>query len=437
MADANVLLVGEICVDFTSAAQESPVKMRLGGVVHAARGLWAVDTSYAVGAFCPEYLAESAERYLQEHGCIEFIRLGNIVGAPNVFVIGDAREVGHQGYEDILRDERETIWIPPGERLRHYERVIIFPGSFHLADVAMHLGPHASAVVDIAYGVDDIQDLDAFHTPVFAIALSTSSALFQEIGADDVSPLLSACKEIGSGYLLLKENRGGSRLFDLRTGSVEYIPAVLGKTVNSVGVGDVYTAVFGSLDVNPNEAAWRGMQVATRYAETTFPDDFKTDVQREVALSLEEVRGLGGVSLPWHDRKKFDIYLAAPDFSYIDKPEIENAIKSLEYHNFSVRRPVLENGQAQQGDTSALRPYYYKDIELLNKCSLVFAVPLSRDPGTLVEAGMAITLNKPLVTFDPRHENANTMVICGSNTYSDDLDECLSCVFSNLSKKRY
>ena len=86
--------------------------MRLGGVVHAARALWATGQDYAVGAFCPGYLVEQAPTYLTEHGCQEFVLLGEVIGAPNVIAIADVREVGHQGYEDILRDAGELFQIP-------------------------------------------------------------------------------------------------------------------------------------------------------------------------------------------------------------------------------------------------------------------------------------------------------------------------------------
>jgi nucleoside 2-deoxyribosyltransferase len=76
------------------------------------------------------------------------------------------------------------------------------------------------------------------------------------------------------------------------------------------------------------------------------------------------------------------------------------------------------------------------DYQLLTECHAVFAVPLGRDPGTLVEIGMAVALGKPVITFDPRNENKNTMVIVGSTVYSADLNECLNGAFNVLAKLR-
>lgn len=438
MQDGVLLLIGEVCIDFTMRTDSTPTKMRLGGVVHAARGLWACGARYAVAAVCPEYLAEEAEAYLRNHGCCDFIRLADVVGAPNVFVIGDVREVGDQGYENLLRDMKKVRLLDVKDQIRQYANVVVFPGAFDLAEVIRDIREGAVVTVDIAYDVNSIDSLRALSGRVSALAISTSSELFTSVAADEVSSLVSICRDIGATRLLLKENRGGSRVFNLSSGQVVEIPAVLGETVNSVGVGDAYTAVFAAIfNAEPEAAAWRGMQVATNYAQTTFPDDLRTNVLRQFDLTIEEVRELGGVILPWHDRKKFQIYLAAPDFSYIDKPEIDAAVCALEYHNFVVRRPILENGEAsKESARQSLQNFYRKDVELLEACSLVLAIPLLRDPGTLVEVGMAIAMGKPVVTFDPRRENNNTMVICGSDYYSDDFDQCLTGIFECLSALR-
>ncbi|MFC5391731.1 nucleoside 2-deoxyribosyltransferase [Bosea vestrisii] len=434
--DADLpLIIGEVCVDFSLATTSAPVKMRLGGIAHAARALWACERPYAVAAICPEYLVRQAESYFRAHGCMDFIVLGRVSGSPNIIVIGDVREIGHQGYEDILREEKNVTIYDSIERLDAYKEVIIFPGSYDLDFISRKLNVNSSVTIDIAYDVNDFSQLDCLSGLISTIVISTSSELFKRISATDVVPLLDLARVASAKYLLLKENRGGSRLFSLVDDRVHLIPAVLSETKNSVGVGDAYTAVFGAFyGSDPFAAALRGMQVATRYAQTTYPDDLKRDVQRDFQLSIEEIQALGGTCLPWHHRQSLGIYLAAPDFSYVSKPELDEAISSLEYHNFRVRRPIIENGEAvNTSSRQELMRFYYKDFELLRECSLVFAVPLMRDPGTLVEIGMAIALGIPVVTFDPRHENKNTMVMCGSKTYSDDLDICLNEIFDTLS----
>ena len=437
MADTTpLLIVGEIIVDFTTARPGIDCKLRLGGIVHAGRGLWACGIPYAVAAICPGYLVDQARRYLGEHGCGDFIWLGEVAGSPNVMVIGDATEVSDQGYEDLLREEKQISILDVGDTLRDYQEVLVFPGSYSLADIGHSLGEGARLNFDVAYDAADFSLLASFIGRLNAVIISTSSPLFMKVGSDDVTPMIDSVRDLGASVFLLKENRGGSRLFDLGTGTTEQVPAVLSSTVNSVGVGDVYSAVMVGLQhLGWDEAAWRGARAATVYSRTTYPDDFKRDVTRELRLSLEEFRDLGGTSLPWHERPKYPIYLAAPDFSYLHKPEVDRAVASLRYHNFRVRRPIEENGELQRNSSpSILRQTFAKDVALLKECEIVFAIPLERDPGTLVEMGIAIERSQPLITYDPRRENNNTMVVGGSTNYSDDLDASLNALFVAISK---
>lgn len=431
-----LLLVGEIIVDFTTARPGIECKLRLGGIVHAARGLWANGIDYAVAAVCPRYVFDQAKRYLSAHGCLKFVWLGEVTGSPGVMVIADPTEVADQGYEDLLRGEKEITMLDVGNSLAAYLDVLVFPGSFDLAQVRCAFSDQTRFSFDIAYDTANLSVLKPFSGSVKAIVISTSSPLFMRVGSENVDAMLPLIADLGSEVFLLKENRGGSRLFNLSSGSVEAIPAQLAVTVNSVGVGDVYTAVMVGLSgAGWEDAAWRGASAATAYSQTTYPDDFKRDVERSLSLSVDELRDLGGTILPWHARPLFPIYLAAPDFSYTDKPEVDRAIDALKYHNFNVRRPIEENGELPLGSTDAvLKQTFAKDLGILGECEVVFAVPLDRDPGTLVEMGYAMARQQPVITFDPRRENNNTMVVGGSVRYSDNLDQCLNGLFDAVSK---
>ena len=108
-------------------------------------------------------------------------------------------------------------------------------------------------------------------------------------------------------------------------------------------------------------------------------------------------------------------------------------IDSLRYHNFRLRRPVQEVGELRLDASLADRQgAFERDVSLLKECAAVFAVPLGRDPGTLVEVGIALALAKPVIVFDPRQENNNTMVVAGSALYSVDLDDCLNELYRIL-----
>ncbi len=437
MENRNSIIIGEVTVDFSIAALGEEPKMRLGGVIHAARALWAAGLNYSAGIYCPAYLIEECRAYLSSINCQNMLLLGTVSGAPNVITIRDVREVGHQGYEDILREKKVIETQSPFPSISQFENVTIFPGRYDLKPIFAGINDSAYVTIDVAYDISNEEAIQQLKDRISNLVISTSSDLFTSLAALDLDPLKKLAQEIGAHHLLLKENRGGSRLFCLAEDSTTRIPAVLKSTKNSVGVGDAFTAVFGSFSLDPIASAWRGMQVATEYSQTTFVDDLRKNVQRAFNLPLQKVFGLGGISLTWHERPEFYIYLAAPDFTYKNHPEIEAAVKSLEYHNFRVRRPVQENGEAPENSPAEhLVKFYYKDVDLLDQCAAVFSIPIDRDAGTLVEAGMAIAKGKPVITFDPRNQNRNTMVIHGSKTYSNDLDDCLNGMFAAVAELR-
>jgi len=132
--DHALLLVGEIYVDFTLPTSKTDSKLRLGGIVHAARGLWSVDAKFAVAAVCPAYLVGAARAYLEKLGCIEFIWLAEVNGAPNLMAIGDPTELADQAYQDVLREEKSVAYLADLAGLKKFKRCLIFPGKYDLAD---------------------------------------------------------------------------------------------------------------------------------------------------------------------------------------------------------------------------------------------------------------------------------------------------------------
>ena len=434
----DLLLIGEIFVDFTLPTQNEDINLRLGGVVHAALGLWAIDGEYSVAAVCPAYLVDNASEFLKCHGCKEFIWLADVNGSPNVMVIGESKELADQAYQDILRYEKSVEFFEHENSLKEFGKCLVFPGKFDLSVLANMLCEDAEISFDIAYDLESTEPLVNFIGRISALITSTSSALFKRMASADFAPFLEELRSFSPACVLLKENRGGSRLFDLEDNQSKEIPALLGETAKSVGVGDVYSAVFVYLkDINIGDACWKPARAATCYARTMSLCNFKKYVQRSFALTVDQMRGLGGTFLPWHDRHDFQIYFAAPDFECIERANIDKALNALLYHNFKVRRPVQENGELKPNSSyDAMSAMYVADIKLLEGCDIVFAVPLGKDPGTLVEIGFALATNKPVITFDPLNENANTMVIAGSTIYSNNLDCCLNGLFNTMSKLR-
>lgn len=432
------LLVGEISVDVTVTPHGQEQKLRLGGIAHAARGFWASGKPFAVAAVVPHFLEDSAKRYFASFGCSDFCTIGYITGAPNVTLVFDPTEAADQEYDALLRDEKSVALCPQDATAiaQNYTDILIFPGSFDLGQVCNLLDVNARLHIDVAYDVGGVDTLRALGRSISTIFISTSSTFFVKIGSSGIDELARNFAALAPSVVILKENRGGSRLRDCKTGDTHSLPAQLSTTVNSVGVGDVFAATYiAHLVSGPLEAGMRATYASSAYAQTTDPDAFAAMVKRDARLSLQEMIDLGGTALPWEVRQRADIYLAAPDFVHTDRRAIERAVSSLRYHNFKVRRPVQENGELPtNSDALTLDKTYRMDVALLDECKLLFAVPTGKDPGTLVEIGLAIAKRIPVVVYDPDRECANTMVIAGSDCYSADLDACLNAVFVLLSK---
>lgn len=433
---AEICLIGDIVTDVTlKGASSKEYKVRLGGIVHAARGLWAMQIPYSVAYFAPDYLDEEIHDYLSRHGCAEVHKVGNVTGAPYVFLIEEGKEAGDQGYQFLLHEQikvhlNETAWKEKVVN-KDYTEYIFISGNYDIATTIGKLNEESRIHIDLANNVKDFSMLEGITRKLSSIFLSTSSTLFQNTFDGDFRSFARPFERY-TELLILKENRGGSRGIDFRSNEVASVPAQTQPITHSIGVGDVYNSTFvvQSAYRTLHEAMTYASWVATEYALTTFPDDFAKAALRTLACKAEDLISLGGVSLPWERRKNINIYIAAPDFDFIDVRPIDNLVASLSYHNFNPRRPIHENGQMEKKASITRRQELYaKDMALLAQCSVLVAVLLYNDPGTLIEIGLAAAKGMPTIVYDPYQIAENCMLTELPTLVSMDLDEVISEVF--------
>lgn len=432
MSSQTICLVGQALVDVTLKRGRGETKMRLGGIAHAARALWALGADYRASFIAPTYLTNDAERFFNAHGAKRTSQIGIVTGAPNVMLIEHAEEAGPQGYELLLRDEhRVTLDM---EALREATNaatdVLAFPDSAYLKEISSGFTEGRLYVdADIDFGM--LNEL-GMPPPEVAI-LSTSSNTFQTTYGGNATALSDAALRAGTKRILLKENRGGSRLF--KDGLVIQTPAQVRPIVHSVGVGDCFDAALCVLRQRYDDATAMAYaaSVAAEYASTTDPTTFKKAVTTTMAIPPDEIVVLQGVSLPWESRAQTLIYVAAPDFDYVDQQPIDALADALSYHGFSPRLPVRENGQLELGATNAERRRVANaDLALLNKCSVLVAVMLYDDPGTLIEVGLALERKLPVIIFDPYRKVRNPMLTELATTVSSTLDGVVAALFEQV-----
>lgn len=431
---SKIALLGDVVAD-VSLLQRKEDKIRLGGIMHSARGFWALESDYDIFYISPKYLDNDIISFSKAHDVSKVTKIGNVMGAPYVFLIKELKETGNQGYDFLLKDK---IGVDlRGERLKEldcYDDILIISGNFNLNKVLENLSNSSRVHIDVSNNVKKLEDLGDFKYET--IFVSTSSDVFKNYYKE----FESFCELFKDrcNTLVLKENRGGSRVFDFVKEERLLIPSNTQPIEHSVGVGDVYDAVYVSKyrELGIEKALYYSSWIAAEYASTTFPDDFKLGVQRTVNIDVNDIIGLKGCVFPWEERKKHSIYIAAPDFDYVDTSKINELEESLKYHNFRPRRPVLEIGQLSFDSTRSEKfETYRKDIELLNECSLLIVVYLNEDPGTMIELGYAKAKGIPCFVYDPYNKAYNNMLTQLPELLSANLDEIISETFNTLSKK--
>jgi nucleoside 2-deoxyribosyltransferase len=435
----HVCLLGQALVDVTMGELGKPPKMRLGGVAHAARALWALEESYSVGFIAPRYLERQATDFFVAHHATAGHPIGTVDGAPNVILVEHPTEAGPQGYELLLRDEHAVVLdvarIQALLETPTISDVLAFPDPAYLPELGPQIGSHGWRLhLDLDGDYTSLAAL-GIETPIETAILSTSSNTFLESYGADVSLIRSALDPLVARAFLFKENRGGSRLFVGDT--TLSTPAQVRPVVHSVGVGDCFDAVFVVLRQRHDDGAALAYAsaIAAEYASTSHPDLFKTAVAATMLIPPDEIVQMAGVELPWESRREIQVYVAAPDFDYVDRRPIDELSEALSYHGFSPRLPVRENGQLGDGASAAERRRVVKsDLVLLEGCDLLVAVLLYNDPGTLMEVGIAIQRQCPVVVYDPYGIAENAMLTALPYKVSRSLDAVIAAIFEQASR---
>ena len=203
-----------------------------------------------------------------------------------------------------------------------------------------------------------------------------------------------------------------------------------------MGVGEVYDIAFMSEMVGTNIAgnmafaAW----MSSLYAQTIQQEKFKENVEL-IVQNIEDFVEMEGIRVPWNERVNYPIYMAAPDFDYVDTEKLDILEDSLLYHNFKPRRPIQENGQVnKEMDMNEERAIFAKDMELLSECKIMIATLLYNDQGTLVEIGNYQANGKPIILYDPYLKLDNMFLKNSCTYYCKTKSQVIDAVFTVVSR---
>lgn len=431
MNNGLIAIIGAIIVDVSlSSDKDAEHKMRLGGIMHAARSAWAMGVPYEIYYIAPPYLKESIEDYAYKHGCQKCECIGSIDNAPGVILIQDIKELKNQGYS-LLMAESSEVTTRDFALSDQVKKIIIFPGQFdlkNLLDYIYRQNITCSISIDIANGIDSLdrlRELMIIGIKYDFIFNSTSHHIIDV----DMNNILYEVKDYTRFYVM-KEGRGGGYIRNEDGNLVNYF-SFLQETAHSVGVGDCFDIVI--IDrfekVGIDKASKIASFVASQYASTSFPDDLYQKVQQSVDLE-ESIYRMSGVRLPWSERKEIKIYIAAPDFDWMDDTHIRYIEKSLEYNNFTPILPIKINGQIYDfNNRNEVSRIFQGDLDLIQGSQIILGIILNDDHGTLIEIGYAKGLNKHVVVYDPLKLARNPFLTHLPDFISSDPEEIINHIF--------
>lgn len=433
MCKQKFLIIGEVFTDtHLDITNSNNTIFRLGGIFHSARAFSAISTDYAMAYYAPSYLEEDINFYnvkLNSSGCF---KLGKIDKCPNVMIVSESKEIGDQGYCNVLSEQ--AIYTETEDILNIIDIVkptdiLINPGRYNTKSILNKL-QNLDVKIHIDMHYDSISLLDGYLGKIETIILSTSSNLFKNLCKGQLEGIIGYFKNYNINNILVKENRGGSYCYSTKSGTITEAYSYPTKTMHSVGVGDVYNSVFISnkFDNLRNNMTLASF-IASKYASTMDFEVFKINVS-DVLNNYNKYSQLKGIRLSWEDRKNIDIYMAAPDFPYVNTDKLIKLGECLKYHNFNLRFPIKENGLSDENTTPTQKAQIFsKDMELLQTCDLLIATLLYNDPGTLVEIGAFGQMKKPTILFDPYK--------CCNNLFAEQFSTCYCQTIEDVVEKTF
>lgn len=441
MQNKKYLIIGDVFIDvhLDDIQNESPF-IRLGGIFHAVRAFSAIEENFGQIYFAPSYLVEDIELFSKELSSQYSKSIGEVINSPNLMLVSDSKETSSQGYLDLLKMKKEISYSDRIElNLKEFcpTDVLLFPGKYDVKRILQLLAKQDCKIhIDIQYDFDLEDFLEG--QEIETVFVSTSSKHIQRIENKSTVKLVEKLSTYSIKTLVIKENRGGSLIYNYETQKMYNIPAFISSTTHSVGVGDVYDVVYICMSkaYSTIEASKCASYAASIYAQTYNYIVFKNRLKFLLG-NVDKISSLNGVRVSWDSRPTINIYIAAPDFPTVDTRIINAVQSSLKYHNFSPRLPIRENGLYLDSMTKKEElALFFKDFELLSSCDLLIAVILINDPGTYVELGIFKQMGKPTIVYDPFGMCQNMFAKNTADYFCTNLSEVVNATFVALKGTR-
>jgi hypothetical protein len=214
-----------------------------------------------------------------------------------------------------------------------------------------------------------------------------------------VAALLKTLNTIG---VALKSGWGG--VFAASQQATEHIKPIPTTYVHKIGSGDLFTAEIAYgwmiLGLDPVAAARRASTQVAYYANNA-------------SLPLPESAVIAAAPAPsiapkTDPKKKYDIYVAGPFFTYPQLAVIEELADFFLDAGLRVFSPYHDVGLGQPAQVAK------QDLEALHACRVLIAYVEDHDPGTVFEVGYARAIGIPVLVYAPNLAELHSTMFIGT-----------------------
>ena len=138
-------------------------------------------------------------------------------------------------------------------------------------------------------------------------------------------------------------------------------------------------------------------------------------------------------------KKKYDVYIASPFFNDEQNAIVDRVEEILAHYNLTFFSPRSMNRLEpyELHDKEKRYETFMKNLETVEDCSFMIAIPHNKDMGTVFEAGYAFARNIPMIYYAPFLDKKASfnLMLAESGEFivreSEDLDILMEAIVRN------
>lgn len=203
-------------------------------------------------------------------------------------------------------------------------------------------------------------------------------------GSDDITKIKKYFFYIEKAYaFIIKNGPFGATLF-YKNREIK-IPSYITSEVNKIGSGDIFTASFGFYWMIKKYSLEDCAYFASKSTALYCDNNNYSSINIESTFNFKEFDNI--------NLRDKQVYLASPIFSLSDLILIDKIREAFLGFGIKVFSPFHDIGL---GDKSSIAKL---DLDGINKSDIIFFVFDNLDPGTLIESGYVMALDKKIIAY--------------------------------------